>query len=399
MAISVHGRKRKTYDIKKLVIMKKKIAVVTFHRANNYGATLQAYALTFKLNQMGADAELLDYRAPVIEKLFHNFMPLTKSLKGIWVFLHHRFIRDASTYQAFASFRREVMQISSHSYRTSDELASTEKDYDKFVAGSDQIWNPDIFSESKLNQDYTYMLNFVQNRQKKCSYAASIGISELSADKSAKYSKYLSDFSQLSVREHKAVEMLESLLSRDILAVCDPVLLLNPLEWRRVEKPVNIPNKEYILVYSVGGGKTLLSYADELAKKEQCAVYTIQPPVVATASNNRKQLLTGIGPAEFLWLIRNARAVITSSFHGTAFSLLFQRPLHVVQETKKQSGNRNSRFDSLFRYFSIKDSQLEEKNCSAGRVISIAPPQHNNEALSISKSESLDFLSRIISEQ
>lgn len=286
--------------------------------------------------------------------------------------------------------------MSSRVYRKPEDLCAAEAEYDGFVTGSDQIWNPDIFAEVKQGQDYAYMLDFVKNKQKKHSYAASMGVSVLSEEKKAEFRKWLSDFSVLTVREHRAAVLLQELLEREIPSVCDPVLLLTPEDWVQIEKAACLRDMNYILVYSVGGGKELLPYAEELAAREGCAVYVIQPPVVATVTDDREKMLTGVGPAQFVWLIRHARAVVTTSFHGTAFSLLFRKPVHLVREPAAKKGNRNSRFDSLFRYFALEEKQRCVVDIADRQVEIVTPDSRNLEALERVKVKSVDLLDQVI---
>lgn len=374
----------------------KKVAVLTFHRANNYGAVLQAHALTNVINKLGAEAEILDYRPAKAERFYHSLIPRAKKLKLFCALLHHRYLRDGRTYRAFAAFRRNVMKISSQVYTSPAELRRSNELYDLFIAGSDQIWNPDIVGVGGKSGDCSYLLDFVESSSKKNSYAASIGVSVLREDVCRVYREKLSDFATITVREHRAAEVLESLLNRPVGVVCDPVLLLSDEEWKSFERPYPLRSADYILVYSVGGKMDLLPYARDLAKSEGCAVYTIQPPIVGTVSDDSSQALSGVGPAEFVWLIRHARAVVTTSFHGSAFSLLFRKTLHVLQENKRKASHRNSRFDSLFRYFGICPCNLEEFITPDGLVKIVSPDTHDMKHLETSKQHSMQILFNIL---
>lgn len=374
----------------------KKVAVLTFHRANNYGAVLQAHALTNVINKLGAEAEILDYRPDKAERFYHSYIPRAKNLKGFCALMHHRYLRDGKTYRAFAAFRREVMKISSQVYTSPSELQCSNELYDLFVAGSDQIWNPDIVAVEGEAGDCSYLLDFVKSASKKNSYAASIGVSVLGDEVSKIYREKLSGFANITVREHVAAEVLEALLNRPVGVVCDPVLLLSDEEWKSFERPYPLRSSDYILVYSVGGKMELMPYARDLAKAEGCAVYSIQPPIVGTVSDDSSQALSGVGPAEFVWLIRHARAVVTTSFHGSAFSLLFRKPLHVLQENKLKASHRNSRFDSLFKYFGICPGNLEEIITPDGLVKIVSPDTHDMKQLETSKQHSMQILFNIL---
>ncbi len=378
-----------------------KTAVLTTHRANNYGAVLQAYALTFKVNQLGEDCELLDYRCPSFELVYHSCRSIYRGKNPLILMRHsvlrilRRFCRDRRAVDSFALFRKKYLKISSETYKTLPQLASAESDYDLFIAGSDQIWNPLITTGNVENFDRTYLLNFVKDKQKKHSYAASIGVSAVSERLADIYRKYLADFSTVSVREHKGAEILQALLKKEILTVCDPVLLLESSEWQQVEKSVKLRSQDYILVYCVAGGQKLERYADKLAAEMGCAVYYIQPPVVVSVASKKKNVLTGVGPSEFVWLIRNAQAVVTTSFHASAFSLLFGIPLHCHMDNPNSSSQRNSRLDSLFSFFGVDERQIVRSGAGDSPIVTITPNDENQRALSESREASLNVLRKI----
>ncbi len=373
----------------------KKIAVLTTHRANNYGAMLQSYALTHKINQLGGDCEILDYRCECFEKLYHQLIAPPIGRTCVARFLRRCF-RDWKTYQAFADFRKNNLTVSTEVYTDKAKLAVSESLYDIFIAGSDQIWNPANTTGSVQTFEKPYLLDFVKDSSKKYSYAASIGLSVVSDDLANVYKELLSDFQCLTLREHKGAELLRELLNKETKAVCDPVLLLTPEEWRNVEKPIPLKNKDYILVYNVSGGKFFEDYALALAEQRGCDVYFIQAPVVKCVSKNRKKVLTGVGPAEFIYLIRNARELVTNSFHGSAFGLMFGKRLHLKLDALNNPNQRNSRLESLFKFFDVRDEQIVISNAGDFQLSCITPNQENHEAVENSRRYSLNILTNMV---
>lgn len=378
-----------------------KAAVLTTHRANNYGAVLQAYALTFKVNLLGEDCELLDYRCPVFELMYHSCRPvyLGKNpiirMRNRVLRILRRYCRDRHTIYSFDQFRRKYLKISNETYETPTQLAAAEAKYDVFIAGSDQIWNPGVTTGKIKDFDRTYFLDFVKDGRKKHSYAASIGVSVVSEELADVYRHYLKDFATLSMREFKGAELIQSILRKEIFAVCDPVLLLEPAEWQRIENRVNLPTKNYILVYCVAGGDKLERYASELGAEMGCAVYFVQPPIVGPVASKKKNVLTGVGPSEFVWLIRNAQAVVTTSFHASAFSLLFGIPLHCHMHNPKSSSQLNSRLDSLFTFFGVDERQIVRSGAGDSPLVTITPNDENLRALSENRETSLRVLRKI----
>lgn len=378
-----------------------KIAVLTTHRANNYGAVLQSYALTFKVNQLGQDCELLDYRCPFFELLYYSCRPVYWGrnplirMRNRVLRILRRYFRDRRTVKSFEQFRRKHLRISNATYETPLQLAASESVYDVFIAGSDQIWNPANTTGKIEDFDRTYFLDFVKNGRKKHSYAASIGVSVVSEELADIYRHYLQDFETLSMRELKGADIIQSILQKEVFAVCDPVLLLEPNEWQQIENSVNLPTKKYILVYCVGGGDKLERYASELGAEMGCVVYFIQPPIVGNVASKKQNVLTGVGPSEFVWLIRNAQAVVTTSFHASAFSLLFGVPLHCHMDNPDSLIQRNSRLESLFSFFGVDERQIKRGGVGDAPVAIITPIDENRRVLNETRAFSLKVLQGI----
>ena len=386
--------------------MKNNVAVLTTHRANNYGAILQSYALTYKINQLGYSCEILDYRCPYFERLYHSSKPVYTG-KNPFIFLRNfivrfcrRHFRDYATVKAFSLFRKSMLKISNESYYSKENLSTSENLYNVFIVGSDQIWNPDNTTSDISSFDRRFFLDFVKDSRKKNSYAASIGRSQISEDLAALYRQYLFDFRILTLREHKGSSIIEKLTHRDVHTACDPVLLLDNNEWEKIESPpIFAIENDFILVYCVGGGLSLEDYAWTLAARYKCNVYFIQPPVVKSVCSNNKYILRGVGPAEFIWLIHHARAVVTSSFHCSAFSLLFMKELHVKYDEAKHINHRNSRIDSLFAFFEITQDQINLIQNNEYHIACIHPCPQNLEIIKITRQKSTNLLIDILQER
>ncbi len=382
--------------------MKKRIAVLTTHRCNNYGAVLQSYALSHKVSQLCGDCEVLDYRCPIHERMYHSCRPIYSGrdflikVRNCVFRTIRRFCRDRATIAGFKHFRENHLVISSEKYETAEQLAKAETRYDVFLVGSDQIWNPANTTGDVKTFDQTYFLNFVRDGHKKKSYAASIGLSAVGEELAEIYRKQLKDFSTLTLREHKGAELIQAILGRETHAVCDPVLLLEPSEWQQVEREVKLVSKDYILVYNPGGGKLLDGYATALAAEKHCDVYYIQPPIVRPISVHKRHILTGVGPAEFVWLIRNAHAVVTSSFHCSAFALLFGKQLHFSMDHPQSEHQRNSRLESLFIFFGVAKEQIMWNAGSRFPLGVIIPTRENQNMIAKSREESLQILREML---
>lgn len=221
-------------------------------------------------------------------------------------------------------------------------LSGINEKYDIFVAGSDQIWNPNFSFVGDLEY-----LTFA-SKEKRFAYAASFGVDILSSDSKECCAKMLNDMNLISVREKSGAAIVEELTNKKVQVVVDPTMLLKKEEWEKVEKAPNINkiNGKYILLYFLGG--TSVAVKDILKNiGENCEVINIMDQ-----DSNGNEL--PVGPAEFVWLIHHAECVITDSFHGSVFSILMHTPfINVERELNKADGDMNTRLESLLEMFSL----------------------------------------------
>lgn len=292
---------------------KYKVGVVTFFDAYNYGAVLQTFALQKFLNDN-------DISSCIVK---HEWQPKERinSLSGLLynVKYHKQVKQKKKNFQAF---------LSKCNFTTSGNTDGFKNECERFIVGSDQVWN------SKWN--YNRNIFFLTFTDEKYSYAASFG----SVDGIKKYRHKLikddlSSFNAVSVREKSAVVYLEKLGIKAHTNI-DPVFLLNSDTWEEYcDEPIT--NDKYILVYSLENNENLYSFARELASKNPCKVLLI--------ADTKKKKLHGMdvvrypSPSEFLSLFKNATAVVTNSFHGTAFSVVFNKPLYCFLQTKEGAPN------------------------------------------------------------
>ena len=202
-----------------------KIGIITFHRAVNYGAVLQAYALQHALEGLGAQAEILDYRNRYIESCYDPYSLKGNKLKALAKIALLGGVRRKKN-EAFRSFNKKYLRLSEAVYKDSEQLAGAEKFYDAFITGSDQVWNT-----SCADFDPAYFLTFVKDKKKKNSYAASFGLSEIPKEYEAEYKKRLAGYRQISVREAQGRALVKELTGRDVPVVLDPTLLLTEKDW------------------------------------------------------------------------------------------------------------------------------------------------------------------------
>lgn len=295
----------------------KKIGIITFHRAHNYGAMLQAYALQNKITRMGHEVKIIDYRDKNIEVLykilkFGNFKRAISSILN--------FATNNNRYKSFNDFLMNNMRLSK-SYSL-EQLKKEAPKYDIYIAGSDQVWNTDI----TIGLSDAYTLNFGSKSIKRISYAASIGKSNIESEKEI-YKQKLKNIDNISVREESGKNILEPILEKEIDVVLDPTLLLTRKEWEEVIQDTKQEEQKYILVYVVEPDDEYVKVVNYLAKKTKLGVIHFGKKNIY---NNTIRSAYTNGPLDFIKLIKNAEYVICTSFHATVFSIIFNKKFFVI---------------------------------------------------------------------
>lgn len=320
--------------------MKRKIAILTTHRANNFGAVLQAYSLVMALREAGASAVVLDWRCRFFEWAYHSAWrmyrnPLPAIKHFIWYVTEERSIRHA-----FDKFRTRIPM--SRPILTRRELLRVEEEYDTFVVGSDQVWNPINSAINPSNFDRANLLSFVSNKRK-CAYAASIGVSEIKPDSLLpEFIAAWKTFDIITMREEEGSRYVGKHIGRNVDTVLDPVLLHKCDFWRREEAKISYDSGSFIFVYNVKNSEFLRSEAEKRAKRLGLKIVDI---IIPSLVPNKRYCQVCAGPAEFLAYIDKAESVFTNSFHASAFATIFEKKLFL---NKKLSGfNPNSRFETL----------------------------------------------------
>ncbi len=320
-----------------------KIGTITFHGSHNYGSALQAYALQeyikelMKDHQIPCDYQIMNYRSVLQKKMYQS--PSPGSIKDtIKWFMHlpYKSLLDTQS-RKFEDFIAGYLQTTEE-FSSPDHLCDIVSSYDVLIAGSDQIWNV-----RARDFDYAYLLPGCS--KKKISYAASLG--PLPFDwkgyDAQKYADLLNSFSMISVREESSREMIRDFLGdKKVEILPDPVFLLDLKDWRKIQSSMN-PGK-YILFYCLEPSKEHIRIAELLSR-------TMNLPVVSTRYRNRNDYLNPFikqydaGPCDFLSLIDHAAVVLTSSFHGTAFSLIYEKPFIVI------NGMEDGRIRNILKQF------------------------------------------------
>ena len=309
-----------------------KIGILTFHRARNYGAFLQSYALKSYLLSIGVNAFIVDYWPKGHEEMYKLFS-LRKILNRLFKPLSLiRYIKFSVLTFNEARIRKTKMDALVTKYLGvhSDVMFSSKKDLSKVEAdilfyGSDQIWwKSDM--ETYKGFDEVYWGEYVNSKIKKVSYAASMGCLNFSCKDIEFIKEHLKKFSDISVREQSVCELLTPLTSYKIKVVIDPVFLMPRSFWEEKCKK-KVCSYNYVLFYNLLPTKEGRKLAEFLSVKYNCKVIEVTGQVVIDPTHEKYQTADAL---ELVSLIKNADFVVSSSFHGVAFSLLFEKQFYSI---------------------------------------------------------------------
>lgn len=304
----------------------KKIGAITFHASYNFGSNLQAYALQEYIKKIAKEKneeieyKIINYRTQV-QKDMYDYRKSGSFYKRILniIFLNRTMKQRQENYE---NFMKNFLDLTNE-YNKKEDLE--ELNYDYYISGSDQIWNlaTDDF-------DWAYFLDFV-SKGKRISYAPSLGPKrrEISEESKEKIRELVNKYDNISVREEGSKERLLEIIEnkKDVNINVDPTILLDKSEWERIIKQEPILKEDYILFYTLRMTKERAKFLRKLSKK-------LKMPIVVANQSLKYDYIYGFkrqyqsGPLEFLNLLKNAKLVISSSFHGTVFSILLNKPFY-----------------------------------------------------------------------
>lgn len=397
-------------------------AIITWIYYNNYGTLLQAYALQQELNKFGVENEILfdgnilaETKQPESKSFSHKVEPTTLAPHSwrrsdycssstiqrlIHLIFHPRRIPHAVQVRIckkkhkplYAESQRYCEEFKCHYLNIffdvhSNNINLLNEMFDIFIAGSDQIW-------SVFERDFNpyYFLNFV--RKAKISYAPSIGTTLLPEDKAAKIKTLLSDFSAISAREQETAWQLSELLQQNVEWVADPTLLHDRQFWSSFTAGVSTLKRPYLLCYFLENKDWYFSYARRLAKQLHLSIVLL--PNRCDFLSSKYLVRTGVGPKEFVSLIQHAKFVLTDSYHGSIFSLIFKRDfLYLLRFSDSDKKSQNIRIYSLFSYLNLNDRIVYHDN-SDFKNIHIKNYEDINKKILALKTLSTNYLYRSI---
>lgn len=307
----------------------KKIRILTFHYAHNYGAMLQAYALQKVLFKGSNDVKFVDYRKRSIENSYKIFKPIRKNIIK-WVRDNINSLKyynlNKKRYKAFNKFMYDKLNLTERINNIKQLENHLEADI--YITGSDQVWNINIVKG--LSDMYT--LNFKLNNIKKIAYAASVGDAGLIVQNADEYKNKISQIDYISVRENDAKIELGEIINKDIEVVLDPTLLLTKIDWNNEIEGCSCEKHKYIVAYVVNPDSEYVKIVNYLSEKTGLKIihFDLKNP----GYNNVLKSAYTEGPLNFVNYIKNAEYVVATSFHATVFSIIFNKKFFIIPHRK-----------------------------------------------------------------
>lgn len=363
-----------------------RIGILTFHGSHNYGSVLQAYALSKQLELMGNQAEIINLRNWAQKDAYRIIKTSDKGVRKAFKIVIYPSLKRR--YDEYERFINDILPVTNEEYISTAALKNANLQYDTYICGGDQIWNP-------VCQDFenAYYLEFVNDNSRKISYSPSMGKTEFDEKTLRDIKEWIRKFDYISVREQQGAEILKSLTDKNIEVVCDPVILLNKEYWGQIAiKPKR--RKPFILSYFLEnnhGDRSLLPY---LQKETGYEVVILNEFIRDFLKPYHHAY--GASPEEFIGLFMEASFVYTNSFHGTAFSTIFNKPFFtsIAKDQKNSKNNNDSRKIDYLKRIGLEDRLVAGKE-DMRRKISIDYTGANRKIEEF-RQQSFDYLARAL---
>lgn len=363
-----------------------KIGILTFHSAHNFGAMLQAYALQEQIKMNGHEVWIINYRP--------NYMSKKRPALQKWMFTHGRALdtikryfsitrKEQKSYDKYENFVNSYMNLT-ETCQTYIELSGICNKFDCIVLGSDQIWNSNFNGNDSVwfGEVLKFRGNFIL-------YAVSSGNKKLDEETKKLLQKNLHNFSAISVRENNLALQISEIVSRysNVSTVLDPSLMVNPEIWKKWQDPIR--TDKYVVTYQARQDENVFRIAKEIANQVSygCKIVSVD----FWENSFRKGVENAvISPDEFVSLINNAQCVVTTSFHGTAFSIVCNTPFYTIRLNDGADG----RSEELLSKLNLLDRMIDK---SASPMFVELVYEHYKSKLDELRSASQDFLNVSIS--
>lgn len=331
-----------------------KVGFITRHAVANYGSILQSYAMQETIKNLGHESEIINYirddengknigKTMLNRSKFWNKNVITRFVYNILQTPNY-----TNSFNKFSKYRKELLQETKE-YNSLEHLKNDCPNEDIYCTGSDQVWG----KIGDDDYDKTYFLDFVPEGKKCISYASSFGKEKINKNLEEKLPELLKKYSKILVREDSAVKLLKE---KEIPCeqTIDPVYLLDKEQWNKMIGNTKF-NKKYILVYQLHNNKEFERYCKEFSKKVNLPLIRISISWLYMFRPGKLAFLPT--PQEFMAYFRDAEYVITDSFHGTSFSLIFNKKFVYILP-----GETSTRITSILNLTGTQDRILSNYN-------------------------------------
>lgn len=315
----------------------KKVGIITFHWATNYGAVLQSFATQRWLFLHGYDVEIIDYKP--------FFVRVKDKISNLCHLNMNAFQKESK----LKCFRKKYLITSQKSFASNAALKNKCGKYDAVICGSDQIWNKSFTLKAEIKPTLSYFLNFVPEGTKRIAYAASFGTNRVGEQYKSLVVPELKKFAGLSVRENTGLSILHD-MGLDGITVPDPTALLEKCEYEKLTDDIS-PKEIGIYSYFLHGKSPSQSII-ETVSKEVLSNYQDQTAILSIE--------------EWLSCIRDSRMVLTNSFHGVMLSLIFNTPF--ISFSFEGSG-MNNRIETILDVVGLSDRIVSMNDSESVRAL------------------------------
>ena len=342
----------------------KKVGLITYY-GDNYGGVLQAYALEKLVMANGFDCELISndflYRGNKAKKRKAKLNNLLAAIRDPFEYISKRGVykkyagQQALRAEKFSLFRRKHLRINQTGYTCYDDYLTAPPRYDVYLCGSDQIWNPNLYSDNGF-----YFAGFAPENAVKISYASSIGVSTVDQRQARFMAPLLNRLDVISTREQKGARIIDTISEKTATVVLDPTLLLEAEDWAAVAAP-RLIEEPYVFCYLFGER----DYVAEVKKQIRAitGLKIVSIPMVSRELSSGDEKIFDAGPAEFISLIQNAALVLTDSFHATAFSINLKTPfLSLCRFAPSDQKGMNDRLVTLLSLVGLQERLVDAKD-------------------------------------
>lgn len=375
------------------------VGIITMHRVLNFGSILQTYALQRAVNNLGYSSEIIDYEFPNSEHAMYlkqsDETPVILSLKSRIIGAIKRRLRGSKPTDddirrgKFLKFISGHLKISKDSYKNRYQIDKRLPLYDIYLTGSDQVWNP-----LYIGYDTTFMCGFARNGNPRISFAASMAVSKIPEQFVEYYSTELAKYSSISVREKTAIGLLSQITGKAISLVCDPTMLLTRDQWLN-QLNISDCNKYfivYVLDYTYNPYPQIFEIIENCHRRYGGKIIVLNGKINQYMKRNGATAVNTASPVDFIRYFASASFVVTSSFHGTIFSLNFKIPFMSVVD---DSIGRDSRVVDLLEMLGAERfKQIYSEPVDDNKDLSYTPKI--SDKIEKIRNESLKFLEKAL---